>query len=96
MHGAVDEHTGSPLGMLCLRAPSGLTVRLRDGSNTLGRGPYTGIQDERVSRKQLCLFVTQAGTVVAVCVGRNPCSVRLSEGARPSLLQVRSPNRVDS
>ena len=73
---------------LCLRPlRSTHVIKLSEGSNTLGRGPYTTITDERVSREQLSLYVTLSGTVVMVCVGRNPCSYRLHETATANLLQ---------
>ena len=68
--------------------PSGPVLRLREGSNVFGRGPYTGVFDERVSRAQLSAYVTLAGTVVVTCIGRNPVLVRPSAAAAQTLLQV--------
>ena len=70
-------------------AGGGLPLRLHPGSNVLGRGMYTGVSDERVSREALCVLCTTSGTVVVVCVGRNAAAVRTCAGAKLTLLQVR-------
>jgi hypothetical protein len=68
---------------------------LRMGGNLLGRDERTGITDLRVSHVQLCVFVTEARTVVVISFGRNPISVKRSADADSELLQVRAACHLD-